>query len=235
MKSKKARQTNIPTLRHQPQTGSKPIKHAHRHNALWIFFAVVFFAVATPVPGNPTAQAGQLFDFLWSQKSLETVINSITRRYPDVAQMETTQLAKKMEANPELVLIDVRETDEYQVSHLPGAIHAPPNMSTQKLSSIIAPKIKDKTVVFYCSVGERSSAMARRAQLKLKEKGAKAIYNLKGGIFAWHNEKRHLVNKKGPTDFVHPFDKNWGRLVQRQELTRIKLTPSQPKELETTP
>jgi len=210
-------------------------KPTRKHSSLWILLAILFVAVATPASQTPTAQAGQLFDFLWQKKSLETVVDSITQRYPDVAHIKTSELAKKMNANPDIILIDVRETDEYQVSHLRGAIHAPPDTSTRKLVNLLPPKIKGRAVVFYCSVGERSSAMAKRTQLKLKELGATAIYNLKGGIFAWHNEKRPLVNAAGPTDYVHPFDNDWGRLVKRQKKTRMSIAPSQKKELENTP
>ena len=50
--------------------------------------------------------------------------------------------------------------------------------------------------------------------------GAQAVYNLDGGIFAWHNERRALTNAAGATDYVHPFDDYWGRLLERRDLIR---------------
>jgi len=46
------------------------------------------------------------------------------------------------------------------------------------------------------------------------------VYDLAGGIFAWHGAARPLVDAKGPTDFVHPYDARWGRLLARPELAR---------------
>jgi len=91
--------------------------------------------------------------------------------------------------------------------------------------AIFAPK-RGKTVVFYCSVGERSSRMATHVRDVAREAGAKEIYNLSGGIFAWHNDRLPLVSAPGrPTEFVHPFDATWGRLVDRQSLTRTRVEP----------
>ena len=64
----------------------------------------------------------------------------------------------------------------------------------------------------------------REVRAELMKRGAVAVDNLKGGIFAWHNQQRPLVSGQGqPTPYVHPFDSSWGKLVDRQSLTRMKL------------
>ena len=68
----------------------------------------------------------------------------------------------------------------------------------------------------------RSTKLARYVQAAMRKKGARAIYNLKGGIFAWHNENKSLANARGQTSFVHPYNKYWGQLVDKQSLTRYK-------------
>ncbi len=61
-----------------------------------------------------------------------------------------------------------------------------------------------------------------RAKDQLLIAGAKDVQNLKGGIFRWHNQSRSLVNGSGTTDYVHPFNSEWGKLVKRQSKTRYK-------------
>ena len=82
--------------------------------------------------------------------------------------------------------------------------------------------VKGKTVVFYCSVGVRSSKLAAKLQKALAARGAKAVYNLQAGIFNWHNERRPLTTGSAPTSFVHPFDDHWGQLVERRDLLRYR-------------
>ena len=92
--------------------------------------------------------------------------------------------------------------------------------SVEELScdDALADAAKGKTVVFYCSVGVRSSKLAARLQKALTARGAKAVYNLQAGIFNWHNEHRPLTTGSAPTSFVHPFDDHWGQLVERRDL-----------------
>jgi hypothetical protein len=46
------------------------------------------------------------------------------------------------------------------------------------------------------------------------EAPAKAIFNLRGGIFRWHAEGRPLEYGPGASG-VHPFSRDWGRLLKR--------------------
>ncbi len=54
----------------------------------------------------------------------------------------------------EAVLIDVRETAEYDQEYIAGALLAP--LST--LRADLFPRIPDKKVVVYCAIGQRSAA-----------------------------------------------------------------------------
>lgn len=79
------------------------------------------------------------------------------------------------------VVVDVRETAEYETGHIPNALHVP-------LSGIAdakpLQKLKDKPVVLYCRSGQRSM----QAGSKLRAQGFTRLYNLAGGITAWQNE-----------------------------------------------
>lgn len=77
------------------------------------------------------------------------------------------------------LLLDVRQPDEYENFHIPGARLIPLPELVQTVDALPA----DKTLIFYCHVGGRSLAAATMAQEEIQ--GAGDIYNLTGGILAW--------------------------------------------------
>lgn len=142
-----------------------------------------------------------------SDFTLDTVTDDIDRRYVAVAHLAPADLPA------DAALIDVRTRAEFDVSRLPGAIWLPADAEDAALRETLDNVPDGADIVFYCSVGERSSRMAARA-LSMTEAGALPVYNLRGGLFAWHNEGRVLVDAGGGTTrAIHPYDKRWGRLI----------------------
>ncbi len=127
-------------------------------------------------------------------------------------------------ATPPL-LIDVREEAEYKVSHLAGAERAAPDAKPADVVAKFGPLASGRDVVFYCSVGMRSSVLALETQDALVKAGATGVSNLRGGIFAWHNAGRPVVNAAGPTEAIHPYNAQWGKLLTRQDQVRMDATP----------
>lgn len=151
--------------------------------------------------------------------SLQATIEEVSRRWPQIGHITPAKLAPLLK-DGRLLLFDVREEPEYQVSHLPGAIRISPESAPAEFLARFVSGVKGKTVVFYCSVGMRSSRFAARVAESLRVRGAETVNGLAGGIFAWHNEGRTLVDAEGPTPFVHPYDNSWGRLLTHQNLLR---------------
>lgn len=116
----------------------------------------------------------------------------------------------------DILLLDIREPDEYAVSRLPGAIWVSPRLDAES-ALIQMGDVSGKHVIVYCSVGRRSSIFADRVQDDLLKMGATQVSNLEKGIFGWHNDAQPLTNKKGQTDLVHPYDNVWKRYVQRKD------------------
>ncbi len=153
--------------------------------------------------------------------SLDKVREQVRQDYRQVQHMVPEALTRKLADDKNILLLDVRESDEFSVSHLAGAKRVDPGIWRWTFMNKFEKAAAGKTVIFYCSVGVRSSKLAARVQSALLHAGAKAVYNLDGGIFAWHNEERPLIDVRAPTQFVHPYDSNWGRLVTRQSFTRM--------------
>lgn len=157
-----------------------------------------------------------------SADKLNNIDNELQSSFPNIGHLSPEKLAQWKNVGKDVLLIDVREDDEFAVSHLDEAIRISPKASANEVADIIGDAAAGKDVIFYCSVGVRSSQLADRAKDELLRLGAGDIYNLRGGIFAWHNEKRALVSDAGDTQMVHPYDRVWGKLVNRQDYISYK-------------
>ena len=159
----------------------------------------------------------------WADRlSLAGVELQVAERYAEVSRMTPVELANRIKAGEPILILDAREVEEFAVSRLPGAERVDPGIWHSSFIKRYGARVRGRTVVFYCSVGVRSSKLAEYVQDAVVKAGATSVYNLQGGIFAWHNQKRALVNSAGRTDFVHPYDARWGQLVEQQSQTRYE-------------
>lgn len=71
-------------------------------------------------------------------------------------------------------IIDIREKDEYKLSHIVGAKNIPLSEIRQRINEIP----KDKPVYIHCRSGQRSY----NAFMALKQLGFENIYNISGGF-----------------------------------------------------
>ena len=150
--------------------------------------------------------------------------DEIQELYPGVEHIGSAELeATLVDSETETILFDVREQPEFAISHLKGAIQIDPDLTGEEFLSRFANRIENRRVVFYCSVGYRSSQLAQLVQARSEAGGAAQILNLRHGLFGWHNEKRQLVRGESPTDAIHPYDFWWGRFLERRHLSRYEL------------
>lgn len=146
-----------------------------------------------------------------SARSWSSTLRMIRGRFPDVAQLSTDTLQAWLNRLPkqeDLVLLDVREAEEFAVSHLRGARPAP---SKAEALRVLRGVPANRRIVVYCSVGYRSSELAGF----LTEKGYRRVYNLEGSIFRWANEGRPVYRGEERVRVVHPYDNDWGRLLKK--------------------
>ena len=105
------------------------------------------------------------------------------------------------------VYLDARETEEYNVSHLPAARH----LGYDRMDpSVVADLDRATPLVVYCTVGYRSE----RAAAELRRAGFTRVYNLYGSLYAWRLAGFPLEDAAGePTDRVHTYNRKWGTFV----------------------
>ena len=98
--------------------------------------------------------------------------------YRQISQEE----AKKMMDEETLIILDVRNQDEFDLGHIPGAVLLPVTAIDEASASSVIPK-KDTLVLVYCRSGNRS----KTASQALAELGYTNIYEF-GGINTWPYE-----------------------------------------------
>ena len=99
-------------------------------------------------------------------------------------QQITQEEAKEMMDSQEVIILDVREQDEYDSGHIPGAMLLPVGMINEETAAGVIPG-KDATVLVYCRSGNRS----KTASSTLADLGYTNIYEF-GGINTWPYETK---------------------------------------------
>ncbi|EDV25506.1 uncharacterized protein TRIADDRAFT_55664 [Trichoplax adhaerens] len=151
--------------------------------------------------------------------SMFVVQGGIQLRFPSVKHITTEQLYSWLQtqshSNMNVMLLDIREEKEYDISHIVDAKRAELEITDfqQIHKEIEASNNENYAVVAYCSVGYRSSAFVDKLQRYIsntQDEKKYNIYNLEGSIFKWANEGRKMVNKFNDfTIYVHPYNLIW--------------------------
>jgi monothiol glutaredoxin len=98
---------------------------------------------------------------------------------PRVKQISPAELSRRMKANDNLMLFDVRSEAEAKMAHIEGA-----RLLDRALQQEIMKLPKDTPLVFHCHSGNRSQ---QAAEFFLSQ-GFSDVHNLVGGIDAWSAE-----------------------------------------------
>ena len=94
------------------------------------------------------------------------------------------------------VLIDVREFEEFQAGHLPGAIHMSRGMLEFNIAANPQFQSHDLKIALYCKTSGRAALCAQ----SLKQMGFLNVSSIAGGFDAWQAAGFH-VDKPVATSF----------------------------------
>ena len=103
-------------------------------------------------------------------------------------EVDPAEVARWREQGRAFELIDVREPREREAGHIDGSRH----IELVELSERAGEIERDRAIVFYCRVGNRS-AMAAAA---FRASGAEA-YSMRGGLVRWAQEGHELSPQGG--------------------------------------
>jgi sulfur-carrier protein adenylyltransferase/sulfurtransferase len=104
--------------------------------------------------------------------------------------MSAAQLQTLLHAHPlGLMLVDVREPEEFAAGHLPHSLNIPVNELAVRLNELIAAQ----SLVFMCRGGGRSVKACTLASEALPDAAGRQLFNLHGGLLSWHQHVDHAL------------------------------------------
>ncbi len=96
---------------------------------------------------------------------------------PTADTITVEELKRRLDAQEDFDLVDVREPSEWAIAHLPRARHIPLGELAKRWSELDP----ERALVVYCKMGMRSG----KALQLLKQHGFHRVRNLEGGLDAW--------------------------------------------------
>ncbi len=175
-----------------------------------IRFFLILFVIPTLIGGIVLVAGGRPLAF-------ELLQRGTTYRFPEVDWIVTRDLARWLEdpARPQPVLIDARTEAEFGVSHLKGARPMDPY---RPVLGPLTSLPKDTPIVVYSSAGYRGARVATW----LGEQGFRNVQNLGSSLFQWVNEGRPMFRGKEAAAVVHPYDRQWGWLLEGEYRAQVR-------------
>jgi rhodanese-related sulfurtransferase len=110
-------------------------------------------------------------------KSFQQIVIEALQSVPEVAP---AALQSRLSGGEQIVVIDVREPDEFARGKIPGAYTIPRGVLEMQVDGRLP---VDTTVVLYCGGGARSALACK----SLADMGYDKVENLQGGWHAWVN------------------------------------------------
>jgi len=126
---------------------------------------------------------------------LELIRNCLT----DVREIMPWDLEERLAANPDLLVVDVREPDEFAAMHIDGSINVPRGILESACEwdyEETVPELvraRDREVVVVCRSGYRSVLAANSMQVL----GYGKVASLKTGLRGWKDYEQPLVDAAG--------------------------------------
>lgn len=145
--------------------------------------------------------------FGFSSVAQET-LNEVLKKHNKnaIPYISATEL-RMNQSNNNVTILDSRELNEYQVSHIESAILVGyDTFSMDSISNTI--QNKETPIVVYCTLGIRSEMIAA----KLQKAGYTNVKNLYGGICEWKNKEYKVIDStQKTTNNIHTFSKEWSK------------------------
>lgn len=97
----------------------------------------------------------------------------------NIQTISVHELKKRRDTTKDLCLIDVRELDEWQEMHIPGALHLPKDTVCACIETHVPDR--NQPIYLHCRGGVRSLYAAQQ----LAAIGYTQLYSVDGGIAQW--------------------------------------------------
>jgi rhodanese-related sulfurtransferase len=96
-----------------------------------------------------------------------------------INEVSVEEVKKMIDNKADIILLDVRDREEYETGHIPGAINISRGSLDFKVNLIIPDK--NKKIIVYCGLDLRGPLATK----SLNDLGYKKAVNMIGGLKAW--------------------------------------------------
>lgn len=152
--------------------------------------------------------------------SQKTFAALVADALPHIHELMPWDVDEMRRTNPDLLIVDIREPEEYASGHIQGSLHAPRGILETVCDWGYAETIpelaaaRDKPVVLVCRSGNRTALAA----MTLQWMGYAEVYSMKTGIRGWN-------------DYELPLFDIGGALADIDEVEQILNQPVRPDQI----
>jgi rhodanese-related sulfurtransferase len=119
-------------------------------------------------------------------KSLKDLVGEAKSR---IREISASEASRAIQADPETLILDVREPGEYADAHIPGALNIPRGVLEPRADPANPnrePRLSDpdQPIIVHCASGVRSAFAADVLQVM----GFTNVKSMAGGILAWREQ-----------------------------------------------
>ena len=127
--------------------------------------------------------------------SAATPLGYVNRMGTEQQEQLSAEEARELVARNELQALDIRESEDWEKRHIPGALHIPAAELDRRADELPG----EGRIVVVCGDGKRSSEVAAT----LRGRGRDAV-SIDGGMKAWEKENLPLQPSTDPSSPVEP-------------------------------
>ncbi len=138
---------------------------------------------------------------------------------PQIDELFPWDLEERLQQDTNLLLLDIREPDEFRAMHIAGSLNVPRGILEGACDwgyDDTVPELaaaRDREVIVICRSGNRSALAAHTMQ----QLGYTRVRSLKTGLRGWNDNEQPLVDATGATVDID----------EAEEFFRNKPTPEQ--------
>ena len=116
----------------------------------------------------------------------------IAKLRQEIKEIDVHELHNHLQKHDDLVLIDVREQDEWAQGRIEGSLHLSRGFLELQIESFVPDR--NRPIAITCAGGVRSLLAAR----SLQEMGYQEVASVAGGFNSWKNAGNHMVRPMSP-------------------------------------
>jgi len=138
----------------------------------------------------------------------------------EVAEILPWDLETEIDQNHELIILDIRESDEFEMMHIKGSIHVPRGVlegacvwNYDDTIPALA-QARDQNIVVVCRSGNRSALAA----LTMQQMGFEHVRSLKLGVKGWNDNDLEMLNNQGDVVDINQIDEWLNKAVPEDKL-----------------